>query len=367
MRDTFFVPSFGNRPKSLVGREDVINEFRLSLQSEPGSRERAMLLLGQRGYGKTVLLHEFADIAKDAGFIVASPTIVSKDMPLRIIEKLKAYGKEFLHNPTKKLTGGNISILGFGAGVQLQNSDDDRKSFASQLSDICKIFNEKNKPVCILIDEVQGNNEELRQLIIAYQEMVGEGRNISIVFAGLPSAVSSVLNDHVLTFLNRALKKELPPLKTNEIAFYYKKVLTESGLSVDDDIVKKAAEETQGSPYLMQLIGHYLVLNSETGMNIGLKTLDKAVKAAKEDFKNDICKTTLASLSERDIEFLTAMSSFGSECSMTDITGILNCTGAFAQTYKRRLIHAGVIDQPRRGMIRFAVPYLQSYLSEQNS
>ena len=64
MTDTIFVPSFGNRPRILVGREDILRQFELCLDSIPGSRERAVLLLGQRGYGKTVLLLELAERGK---------------------------------------------------------------------------------------------------------------------------------------------------------------------------------------------------------------------------------------------------------------------------------------------------------------
>lgn len=59
--DTIFSPSFGNRPSYLVGRETIIREFMHGLESEPGNRDRAMVLLGQRGSGKTVLLWELAE------------------------------------------------------------------------------------------------------------------------------------------------------------------------------------------------------------------------------------------------------------------------------------------------------------------
>ena len=47
---------------------------------------------------------------------------------------------------------------------------------------------------------------------------------------------------------------------------------------------------------------------------------------------------------------------------VADIIARLKWTSSLAQTYKRRLIHAGVIEQPRRGEVRFAVPYLREYL-----
>jgi hypothetical protein len=56
VEDTIFSPAFGNRPSYLLGREAVLRDFERGLQARPGSRERASVLLGQRGSGKTVLL-----------------------------------------------------------------------------------------------------------------------------------------------------------------------------------------------------------------------------------------------------------------------------------------------------------------------
>ena len=35
MKDTIFVPAFGNRPRNLIGREDILRLFEASLQSLP--------------------------------------------------------------------------------------------------------------------------------------------------------------------------------------------------------------------------------------------------------------------------------------------------------------------------------------------
>ena len=92
-RDDYFDPSFGNRPQNLIGRNKYINEFKNTLETRPGSRERSILLLGQRGYGKTVMLLEMADIAGQNGYIVASPTVTSPELTNRILEcKLTGMG-----------------------------------------------------------------------------------------------------------------------------------------------------------------------------------------------------------------------------------------------------------------------------------
>ncbi len=362
MRDTVFVPSFGNRPRNLVGREEIISKFEASLQSAPGSRERAMLMLGQRGSGKTVLLLEFAEIARKQGCIVASPTVVSKEMPTRILEKLRSEGEDYLPGTKAQFSGGSVSAFGFGGGFDLKLEDQEPKSFAWNLSQICSALNKNGKPVLILIDEVQANQEELRQLIVAYQEMVGEGMDIFMVLAGLPTSISSVLNDHVLTFLNRAVKIHLPPLRTGDIEFYYQKAFTDLNIRLDDVQISAAAKETDGSPYLMQLIGHYIVLSAEERSCVTEAQFSSALQRAKEDFMNDICGTALAPLSDKDIAFLAAMAMDGETTEISAVISRLNCTSSLAQTYKRRLIQSGIIRQPRRGAVQFAVPYLRDYL-----
>ena len=127
---TVFVPSFGNRPGVLVGRDKIIDQFLSGLQRPPGSKERAVLFLGQRGFGKTVLLLELADLAKNQGFVVVSPTIVSPGMQERIVEKLQEEGERFLKKNKRKLSGGSLGAFGFSAGLQFSDMERETKSFS---------------------------------------------------------------------------------------------------------------------------------------------------------------------------------------------------------------------------------------------
>ena len=84
-----FSPSFGNRPAQLVRRGALIESILDGLGKDPGCRERALVLLGQRGSGKTVMLWEIADRARRIGYVVANPTTASAGMRDRIIEKVQ--------------------------------------------------------------------------------------------------------------------------------------------------------------------------------------------------------------------------------------------------------------------------------------
>ncbi len=362
MIDLIFSPSFGNRPKTLVGRSSVIQQFLSCLQAPKGSRERAVLLLGQRGSGKTVLLLELADLAKKNGYITASPTVTTNGMLQRILEKLHDEGSSLLTSARPKITGGSIGALGFNAGIQFQDLQEQPLSFSAQLTLLCKAFNDQKKGILILIDEVQANNAELRQLIIAYQEMVGAGFDISLVLAGLPGAISATLNDHVLTFLNRATKITLTDLSLPEIEAYYRQSFNKLKINLNSDHCHTAALAANGSPYMMQLIGHYITVFANEDGSINDDTFGHAIDSAKTDFINDICITSLNRLSQADIAFLKAMSP-DSESSLTSkIAERLDKSSAYVQNYKRRLIDAGIIKQVRRGEVAFDLPYLQNYL-----
>ena len=67
-----FSPGAGQRPPELAGRTKIIEEAIISLRRALAGRSfRPMLFLGLRGTGKTVLLNELANQARDLGFLVS--------------------------------------------------------------------------------------------------------------------------------------------------------------------------------------------------------------------------------------------------------------------------------------------------------
>ena len=168
MRDSVFSPSFGNRPSQLVGRDQMLTALLDGLLTKPGSRERASLLLGQRGSGKTVLLLELGDCARKRDLAVAMPTIVSSDMLERILEKLWVECDHMLGTRGPRVIGGGVSALGFSANLQFATQQEATGSFQRQLTGLVGRFNQHGIPVLILVDEVQANSEHIRQLVIAY-------------------------------------------------------------------------------------------------------------------------------------------------------------------------------------------------------
>ena len=367
--DTVFSPSFGNRPTSLVGREAIVNDFLNGLRTRPGSKERSTVILGQRGFGKTVLLWEFADRARQAGYAVATPTSVREGLVRRVAEKLEEDASGWISGnvPGKKvkLTGGTIGALGFSAGVQFSHGEGSGQSDEARLVSVCRALTEQGIGSLLLVDELQGNSPEVRNLVGTYQEMVGEGLDVAIVLAGVPASVSRVLNDHVLTFLNRARKVELGPLLTGDVDAFMMHAFKKCGVALTEEQRQDAAESSSGSPYLMQLIGHYVVLYADEDGKLSEEQFDSAIAAAQAEYLNDVCGTTLAPLSDNDIRYLVIMAQSDGSCRSADVAQGMGVTADYAQQYRRRLIEAGIVRSPRHGVVEFAVPLLAEYLKAQ--
>ena len=132
--------------------------------------------------------------------------------------------------------------------------------------------------------------------------------------------------------------------------------------SCPGDGARRAAEQTTGSPYLMQLIGHYIVLYADDSGSINASQLEQAISSAQDEYLDDVCSTAIAPLSNKDVAYLSAMAEIGAPCRTSAIASKMGVTPDFAQQYRKRLLDAGLIRAPRQGIVEFAVPLLADYL-----
>ena len=357
---TLFQPTFGNRPVQYIGRDGVINQFMEGLRDPVGSRNRCTLFLGQRGMGKTALLLELGDCAQKEDYVVARVT-AHETMPQAIIEQFQLNGSKYFDDDKRKVTGVTAGALGFSFGLTFSEATERQYGFRTKMSLICDKLAEKGKGALILIDEVH-TSAAMREVASAYQELVGDRKNIAIAMAGLPHAVSGVLNDQALTFLNRATKVELGLISTNIIRAYYEQVFRQTGITFPDDILDRAAQATRGFPYLMQLIGYYLIQYAPDEGTVSEAVMEKVEKAALSDMEDNVFKPILNPLSDNDKVFLRGLALCGGTVTTAELQAALGKQGPAIQVYRKRLLEAGVIEAPRRGELVFAVPYLADYL-----
>lgn len=366
MQPPIFRPSFGNKPDSVIGREDVLAAFASCFDGYPGTRERAMLIIGQRGMGKTALLLEAVDLAISHGFVPVRTTC-GPAMLENILDGIQRAGEAVLNEKRPPVKGFNAGALGFSFGLTF--TDEVRKSygFRTKLEMMCDRLGEMGKGVAVLVDEVRADSEPMQQLATAYQELAGEGKNIAIVMAGLPAVVSEVLDEATLTFLNRATKIELGPIAIGPVRAYYASAFKRANRIIGGKVLDAAAVSTEGFPYLLQLIGYYLMELSLEEEPITEATLDEALRLAERDMDENVFRAMIRPLSRADVDFLRAMAHDDGPTKVADLEKRLDVSQGHVQSYRKRLLEAGVIVSPRRGELEFVVPRLAHYLRNQNA
>ena len=76
-----FSPAFGNRPSYLVGRDQLLDRLLYGFVFDsPDRADRSVVVLGQRGSGKTSFTVELAELGDEHGYVVAAPTVASEGM-----------------------------------------------------------------------------------------------------------------------------------------------------------------------------------------------------------------------------------------------------------------------------------------------
>ncbi|MDR2566651.1 MAG: hypothetical protein LBC97_11495 [Bifidobacteriaceae bacterium] len=355
-----FAPAFGNRPSRFVDREREIAAFAKGLQGPGGHPNRALLFTGQRGMGKTALLLELAAQAEQFGFVAAKAT-ADDGLLDELLEVIQANGMKRVPKG-KPLKGFNVGALGFSVGLTFNDHTQNSYGFRVKLGLLCDALAERGLGVVLLVDEVTASSPELRKLVTTYQELVGEGKNIAIAMAGLPTAVSRLLNDQVLTFLNRASKFRLEPIPVHEIVSLYVKEFRSLGKSMSAEDFQRAAEATLGYPYLLQLIGYYLLDFAGEAESIDAPIVELAIANSRKALASTVFEPSLAPLSARDVEFLRAMSVDTGPSAVDAIAQRLGYSRDSVQQTRSRLLAAKVIASPRRGELAFELPYLAEYL-----
>ena len=147
-----------------------------------------------------------------------------------------------------------------------------------------------------------------------------------------------------LTFLNRASRVELGLISTNLIRAYYERAFKGIGIKISDEYLDRAALATHGFPYLMQLIGYYLIQYTPDGGTVDAVIMDKAERSSMGDMENNVFKPILNPLSDNDKFFLRAMAKHGDTVSTAKLKVAMGKRGPALQPYRKRLLESGVIE-----------------------
>lgn len=353
-----FTPVFGKVPPFMAGRERIIDDMTSAFTSNGNSPDLCSLFVGARGTGKTALLTYLAHEAEQYGWISARVT-ASPYMLEDILQRLQESANHLIEpKQNRQLTGLEISAIGSISWKNLPES----ANWRTRMNNVFSGLEKTNTGVLICVDEVDPSLESMEQLVTVYQHFVGEGKRASLLMAGLPHRVSALLSGRSTSFLRRAARHNLGPIPRYEVEETFRLTIETAGKEISDDALQKAVKAIDGFPFMLQLVGYRSWNAAGAAKTIDVNAIERGVRLAQEELEERIFDATITELSRGDRMFLQAMTVDKELTHRSDLTQRLGKSSGYISTYKKRLLEAGVIEEPEPGVFRFALPGFRDYL-----
>ena len=370
-----FKPTAGKMPPILIGRDGLIEDFAEALDNGAGAPGRIMLITGQRGFGKTVLLTEFRRIAASRHWETIAET-ASEGLVDRLIAALSPsdiHMDQASLNPSIGIPGVATASLGQAHFQSAVEPFTLRNALLKRLESR-KIG--KGRGIVITIDETQAASEaDLVSIATAVQHVTAsidetdvpdaDKKGVAIVFAGLPHMLNELVNNEVTTFLRRAMRRELENALIPDVKNAFLETVRDSGKTIGEDDAMTAARETNGYPYMVQLVGYYMWQSAQRRRSdvIGPEDVENGMRDAVLAFGDAVCTPALDGVDPSGRLFLACMAQDGPSPSRTaDIADRAGRSRSWVNKYRSILIGERMIRPAGRGLIEFTVPHFGDYL-----
>ena len=354
-----FTPQFGAMPKVLVGRDQVLADVRDGLLEGVGSPFRSILVQGPRGSGKTVLLGAARSVALEEGWLSVHVT-TAPDLLDNLLDQTRLALTNFSEPPKRNIKG--ITIGPIAVATDLPSKE--TFGWRVQMAKLIETSEQHGSGILFTIDEVHADEPSLRKFAQHFQEFVNEGRQVSVVLAGLNEPVDELVQQVAVTFLTRAERELVGAVSSEEVEFAISETLMQSGRKIEADALSLATAATRGFPFLIQLFGYYIWRAAGPNSVVNLEHVKSGISAATNRLGRTIHAPALRALSETDQSVLIALSTFNGAASTGELANALNKQSNYLAVYRKRLLESGLIIEDTRGRIDFAYPYMRDYLRD---
>lgn len=240
-----FQPGAGARPPLLAGRdaEQALADERLALLETGRRPSQGILFFGPRGNGKTSLLDEIADHARQRGIRAEDLGVSSFENREVLIRRLQEKAG---------LTGARLRNVQFaGAGVAVQPgppSGDAAELLAGWIAD-------DDTPLVLILDEVHAVPAATGRIFFnAVQAAIRQELPFLLLAAGTPDAPRRLREAG--TFTERMFRQApVGRLQRDATVRALTEPAAEAGMPLADDAAAYLAAQSQDYPYFVQVLG----------------------------------------------------------------------------------------------------------------
>ncbi|MGH2680109.1 MAG: ATP-binding protein [Actinomycetota bacterium] len=383
-----YSPGAGLRPRELAGRDREMASFDvLRERAQNQLTSRSVVMTGLRGVGKTVLLNELADRAREDNWIVAKVEADSSDdgRPFRqqVAQGLNRALREVVGGPgpadrLRRALGTFKSFslqtdpsggLAIGIEIDPERGRADTGSLDTDLTDLVLDLGaavaDLRAGVALFVDEMQDLSEdELVALCQACHEAGQHEAQFYVVGAGLPS-LPRVLAE-ARSYSERLFEYwPIGALDDDDASSALIRPAEDIGVAWDSDAVVSVVRRSEGYPYFLQEFGKaawdfapgpsITVGDARAGIQVGTNSLDHGFFRSRWE---------RATPSER--EYMRAMAEEGDGPSQSgEVAKRLGKKSTAVGPARANLIHKGLVYAPEHGVIAFTVPGMADFIKRQ--
>lgn len=379
-----YTPNAGATPEIVAGRFEHTRAFEVLLQRlARGRTDQSLIMTGLRGVGKTVLLNEFAELARTANWEVVeleaskhddgqfrqtmasllrsallqiSPRKRWTDRARRAAEVLTAFGMSLDHTGTWSMTWDVEPAEGLA----------DHGDLALDLTDVLvalgQAAQEHGRGVAILVDEVQFlRSAQLEAMIQALHKTVQRKLPITFVGAGLPQ-IAELAGD-AKSYAERLFRfPQIDSLGDDDAREALIRPAELEEASFASDAVDLALEITKGYPYFLQELG-YQAWEIAAGPEITADDIDAAREGYLTKLDRSFFRVRLDRATGLQTAYLRAMAELGPDAhKAADVARVLKRESTQLGPTRAELIDMGLLYTPEHGYAAFTVPDFDQFM-----
>ena len=383
-----YSPGAGLRPFELAGRDKEIAKFEvLRARARQRRVDQSIVFYGLRGVGKTVLLNELADAARNDGWIVAkveadasgarspfrSQIAQSLNVALRRVQgksargsRMKAALRTFKAFSLKAAPDGTLSV---GIEIEADAGRADTGSLQADLTDLALDLGdaaiELDCGVALFIDEMQDlKAEELAAICQACHEAGQQNKPFFVVGAGLPN-LPGILAE-ARSYAERLFHyATLGPLPDAEAAVALTRPAQHEKVKWTDQAVGIVVDAANGYPYFLQEYGS-AAWDVATSSPIDHGDAVEGIRIGKARLDDGFFRSRWERATPGEREYLSAMAVDGDEPSQSgEVARRLSKLPAQLGPVRAKLISKGLVFAPAHGAIAFTVPGMAEFIARQ--
>jgi len=374
-----YTPDMGAQPPFLAGRDAELDYFREMLaQLAAGGTQKHLIFTGLRGVGKTVLLNEFEAACEAAGWPgetrelaegsrIASVVARSARKALVEISATKRAG-EAVRRALGVLKAFSLTVgdVTFSIDVEALNGVADSGDLAEDMRDLMVEVGRAAKAgdtgFALILDEMQNlSKSDLEALIIGLHRAKQKNLPIALVGGGLP--LLPELTGEAKSYAERGFEfRALGALGRSAAAAALEEPVRGSGVTWRSAAVERVIHLTEGYPYFLQEYGR-AIWRIGSGQSIGSREVEAAEPVAREYLDQNFFSQRIGKLSSAERSYVSAIARCGDGPQRTaDVARALGKDPASVSALRDRLLKAGLIYAPHRGVVNFTVPLCADYI-----